>query len=269
MHNDNFNSAGEHTSTLLMGDNDNSLLGGNYNPSLLICEDKDLGLMIGGSNDSSLNIGGNKDPGLMVGGSNDFNLLIGGNNDSSLLIDRNNASGPLANVGTSPSLMFGQTLGSSQFTAGHFGSSHVVGGDNESSLLIGGNKDASPIIVSNTDTRNDNCSMFVPDNSSFKDSHRSLMSQQIRCVDDHCIQDQPKETNQSFSSMSGKDIASTGVKDSSKDQNYSTSNRATNEEEIGIFQLYLFSTCWSAQRYPGLHYYSFLSHSSRLPTLGS
>ena len=249
MHNDNFNSVGEHTSTLLMGDNENScllvggktnpnlligmntdqMLGGNSNSSLLISGDKDSGLLICGNKDPGLLIGGDKDSDLLIGGNKDPGLMIVGNNDSSLLIDRNNDSGPLTNVSTNPSLMFDQTLGSSQFIAGNYDSSHVVGGDNESSLLMRGNKNVSPIIVSNTDSSNDNCNMFVPENSSM-------------CGDDHRSPDPPKETYQSFSSKPGKVIASTGVRENSEDKNYSTSNRATNEEEIGIFQLYLFNT---------------------------
>ena len=242
MHNDNFNSVGENTSTLLMGDNEDSclLVGGNNNPNLLLGMNTDQ--LLGGNGNSSLLISGDKDSDLLIGGNKDPGLMIVGNNDSSILIDRNNDSGPLTNVSTNPSLMFGQNLGSSQFIAGNYDSSHVVSGDNESSLLMRGNKDVSSIIVSNTDSRNDNCNMVVLENSSAKASHTSLMSEQIMCGDDLCALDLPKETDQSFSSKPGKVIASTGVNANSEDKNYSTSNRATNEEEIGIFQLYLFIT---------------------------
>jgi len=242
MHNDNFNSVGENTSTLLMGDNEDSclLVGGNNNPNLLLGMNTDQ--LLGGNGNSSLLISGDKDSGLLIGENKDPGLLIVGNNDSSILIDRNNDSGPLTNVSTNPSSMFGQNLGSSQFIAGNYDSSHVVSGDNESSLLMRGNKDVSSIIVSNTDSRNDNCNMVVLENSSAKASHTSLMSEQIMCGDDHRSPDPPKETDQSFSSKPGKVIASTGVNANSEDKNYSTSNRATNEEEIGIFQLYLFIT---------------------------
>ena len=277
MHNDNFNSVGENTSTLLMGDNEDScllvggnnnpnlllgmntdqLLGGNGNSSLLISGDKDSGLLIGENKDPGLLIGGDKDSDLLIGGNKDPGLMIVGNNDSSILIDRNNDSGPLTNVSTNPSLMFGQNLGSSQFIAGNYDSSHVVSGDNESSLLMRGNKDVSSIIVSNTDSRNDNCNMVVLENSSAKASHTSLMSEQIMCGDDLCALDLPKETDQSFSSKPGKVIASTGVNANSEDKNYSTSNRATNEEEIGIFQLYLFNTIAGV---PGVAHFYIVIH---------
>ena len=271
MHNDNFNSVGQHASTLLMGDNENSclLVGGNTNPNLLIGINTDqlLGgngnssLLISGDKDSGLLIGENKDPGLLIGGHKDLGLLIGGNKDSGL-IDRNNDTGPLTNFSTNPSLTFGQNLGSSQFIAGNY----VVGGDNESSLLMRGNKDVSPIIVTNTDSSNDNCSMFVPENSSIKASHTSLMSEQIMCGDDHHSPDLPKQTDQSFSSKPGKVIASTGVRDNSEDKNYSTSNRATNEEEIGIFQLYLSITIAGV---PGVaQFYIVIHNTRRLPALG-
>jgi len=257
MHNDNFNSVGENTSTLLMGDNENSclLVVGNTNPNLLIGMNTDQ--LLGGNGNSSLLISGDKDSDLLIGGNKDPGLMIVGNNDSSILIDRNNDSGPLTNVSTNPSSMFGQNLGSSQFIAGNYDSSHVVSGDNESSLLMRGNKDVSSIIVSNTDSRNDNCNMVVLENSSAKASHTSLMSEQIMCGDDLCALDLPKETDQSFSSKPGKVIASTGVNANSEDKNYSTSNRATNEEEIGIFQLYLFNTIAGV---PGVAHFYIVIH---------